>query len=72
MSEKRWNLRYHPYDYYLKINTSAYAEWDFPKTRVIFSINISASDKRLIIPSLSSLKMEDAIKKMDRLRMKGL
>ncbi|NLL15545.1 MAG: hypothetical protein GX267_19275 [Fibrobacter sp.] len=72
--KERWNLRYHPYDYYLKINTSAYAEWDFPKTRVIFSINISASDKRFDYTlSLSSLKMEDAIKKkMDRLRMKGL
>jgi len=74
IKKERWNLRYHPYDYYLNIKTSAYARWDFPKTRVIFSINISSSDKRFDYTlSLSSLKMENSIKeKMDRLRMKGL
>lgn len=74
VKKERWNLRYHPYDYYLKINTAAYAEWDFPKTRVIFSINISASDKRFdYILSLSSLKLEKSIQeKMYQLRMKGL
>lgn len=41
-----WNLRYHPYEYYRKIVTSSYARWDFPKTSVIFSVNISARDKR--------------------------
>lgn len=74
VKKERWNLRYNPYDYYLKINTAAYARWDFPKTRVIFSINISASDKRFDYTlSLSSLRLERAIKqKMDSLRMKGL
>ncbi|HEX2959848.1 MAG TPA: hypothetical protein VHO70_23635, partial [Chitinispirillaceae bacterium] len=66
--------RYHPYDYYLKINTAAYARWDFPKTRVIFSTNISAVDKRFDYSlSLTSLDLEKAInEKMDELRMKGL
>lgn len=74
LKKERWNLRYHPYDYYLKINTAAYARWDFPKTRVIFSINISAVDKRFDYSlSLTSLDLEKAInEKMDELRMKGL
>lgn len=74
VKKERWNLRYHPYDYYLKINTAAYARWDFPKTRVIFSINISASDKRFDYTlSLSSLKLEKSVReRMDQLRMKGL
>lgn len=74
IKKERWNLRYHPYDYYLKINTAAYARWDFPRTRVIFSINISAADKRFDYSlSLTSLDLEKEIKeKMDQLRMQGL
>lgn len=74
VKKERWNLRYHPYDYYLKINTAAYARWDFPKTRVIFSINISASDKRFDYSlSVASIEMEKAInKRKDALRMDGL
>ncbi|MFW5959840.1 MAG: hypothetical protein ACOCSE_01820, partial [Chitinivibrionales bacterium] len=41
-----WNLRYHPYEYYRRIVTSAYALWKFPDTEIAFSINISAEDKR--------------------------
>lgn len=72
--KERWNLRYHPYDYFLKINTAAYARWDFPKTKVIFSINISAADKRFDYTlSVSSLALEKTImEKMDQLRMRGL
>lgn len=74
VKKERWNLRYHPYDYYLKIKTAAYARWDFPKTRVIFSINISASDKRFDYSlSLTSLDLEKAVnQKKDMLKMQGL
>lgn len=71
---ERWNLRYNPYDYYLHITTAAYARWDFPKTRVIFSIAINASEKRFDYQlSLTSLDMEKPVqKKLNDLRMKGL
>jgi hypothetical protein len=74
LKQERWNLRYHPYDYYLHIATNAYARWDFPRTRVIFSIALSASEKRFDYQlSLTSLDLEPAIqKKIDELRMKGL
>ena len=74
LRQERWNLRYHPYDYYQHIITAAYARWDFPKTRVIFSINISAPDKRFDYQlSAASLDLEVLInKKMNELRMQGL
>jgi len=74
IKQERWNLRYHPYDYYQRIVTAAYARWDFPKTRVIFSINISAPDKRFEYAlSAVSLDMEsDVTKELDRLKMRGL
>ena len=74
LSRERWNLRYHPYDYYLRIVCAAYARWDFPKTRVLFSVAINAKEKRFDYQlSLTSLDMEKTVqKKMDSLRMKGL
>lgn len=74
LKQERWNLRYHPYDYYQRIVTAAYARWDFPKTRVIFSINIAAPDKRFEYAlSAVSLDMEKGVQKeLDRLRMRGL
>lgn len=74
VKQERWNLRYHPYDYYLHIITAAYARWDFPKTRVIFSIAINAPEKRFdYVLSMTSLDMEKIVrKKMDELRMNGL
>jgi hypothetical protein len=74
LAQERWNLRYHPYDYYLRIKTSAYARWDFPKTRIIFSLSVAASEKRFEYQlSQTSLDLENAIqKKMDSLRMRGL
>ncbi|MBN1307974.1 MAG: hypothetical protein JXA18_08665, partial [Chitinispirillaceae bacterium] len=30
--QERWNLRYHPYDFYCSIVTASYARWDFPRT----------------------------------------
>jgi hypothetical protein len=74
IKQEIWNLRYHPSEYYKRIVTSAYARWDFPKTRVIFSINISAIDKRFDYQlSAVSLDLEKEINaKKDALRMKGL
>src|SRR5690554_1480722 len=71
---ERWNLRYHPYDYYQRIVTSAYARWDFPKSRIIFSINISAPDKRFdYILSAASLEMKRTIEnEIEQLRSSGL
>ncbi len=74
VKQERWNLRYHPYDYYTHIVSSSYARWDFPKTRVVFSLNLSAPDKRFDYRLSSvSLDMEREIKKKrDELLMKGL
>jgi hypothetical protein len=74
LNQERWNLRYHPYDYYTKIVTAAYARWDFPETRVTFSIAINAKDKRFDYQlSLISLDTEKTVREtMDSLRMKGL
>jgi hypothetical protein len=74
IKQELWNLRYHPSEYYKRIVTAAYARWDFPKTRVIFSINISAKDKRFDYQlSLTSLDLEKEInEKKDSLRMEGL
>jgi hypothetical protein len=72
--QERWNLRYHPSEYYKRIVTSAYARWDFPETRVIFSVNISAADKRFdYMLSLTSLDLAREVSaESDRLRMQGL
>jgi len=74
LKQERWNLRYHPYDYYQRIVTASYARWDFPKTRVIFSINISAPDKRFDYElSAASLDMQKAVQtELDNLKMRGL
>ncbi len=74
IKQELWNLRYHPSEYYKRIVSAAYARWDFPKTRVVFSINISAVDKRFDYQlSLTSLDLEREInKRKDELRMKGL
>jgi hypothetical protein len=74
VKQERWNLRYHPYDFYLNIVTSSYARWDFQHTRVLFSLNIAASQKRFDYQlSLSSTDMAGPIRKaMDSVRAKGL
>jgi len=74
IKQELWNLRYHPSEYYKRIVTAAYARWDFPKTRVLFSINISAPDKRFDYQlSAVSLDLEKEInEKKDLLRMRGL
>ena len=74
LKQEVWNLRYHPSDFYKKIQTASYARWNFPKTLVIFSINISASDKRFDYTlSLSSNTLVKEVKKAkDSLRMQGL
>lgn len=72
--QERWNLRYHPYDYYLNIMTASYARWDFPHTRVLFSLNIAAPQKRFDYQlSLSSNRLSEAVRRaMDRVRAKKL
>jgi hypothetical protein len=74
VNRERWNLRYHPYDYYQSIVTSAYAQWLFPETRVIFSTKISAPDKRFDYTlSLTSLDYAEKVNEMkDQLRMQDL
>jgi hypothetical protein len=70
----RWNFRYHPSEYYKNIIASSYARWDFPKTRVLFSVNISAADKRFDYRlSLTSLDLQEYITtRKDRLRSQDL
>jgi hypothetical protein len=72
--QERWNLRYHPYDFYLNLVAASYARWDFPHTRVLFAINIAAPQKRFDYQlSLSSIDMTESIKKaMAVIRAKGL
>lgn len=74
IKQEIWNLRYHPFEYYKRIVAAAYARWNFPKTRVIFSVNISAKDKRFDYQlSLTSLDLEQEItRKKDQLRMQKL
>lgn len=74
IKQELWNLRYHPSEYYKRIVTSAYSRWDFPKTRIIFSINISAKDKKFDYQlSLASIDFEKYVnRKKDILRMEGL
>jgi len=74
VQQEQWNLRYHPYSYYQHIVAAAYARWDFPKTRVIFSVNLAAPEKRFDYSlSLTSLDLEAVINKQkDLLRMEGL
>ncbi|MBN2035999.1 MAG: hypothetical protein JW768_04585 [Chitinispirillaceae bacterium] len=74
LKKESWNLRYHPYDYYLHIKTQSYARWDFPKTRVLFSIAIDAPEKRFDYTlSAASVELASRIQTVsDSLRMRGL
>ena len=74
INQEVWNLRYHPSTYYKKIKTASYARWDFPKTQVAFSVNISAIDKRF--DYTLSLSSNDLVREVEKakesLRMQGL
>jgi hypothetical protein len=74
LRQELWNLRYHPSEYYKRIVAAAYARWDFPETRVLFSINIAAPNNRFdYMLSLSSLDLEEEINEArDALRMRQL
>lgn len=74
VKRERWNLRYHPYDFYQRIMTQSYARWNFPKTTAVFAIAISAQDKRFDYTlSLSSVALSARINAAkDSLRMRGL
>lgn len=64
IAQERWNLRYNPSEYYKRIIARGYARWLYPKTEIIFSINISAADKRFdYILSYTSLDISRDIKK---------
>jgi hypothetical protein len=74
LKKEAWNLRSYPYEYYKKIVATAYAQWDLPKTRIIFSIAISAPEKQFDYElSLSSNDLADMINaKKDSLRIQNL
>ncbi len=65
--QERWNLRYHPSEYYKRIIAQAYARWLYPKTEINFAVNISAADKRFDYTlSLTSLDFAKTIKRENR------
>jgi hypothetical protein len=74
LKKEAWNLRSYPYEYYKKIAASAYAQWDLPKTRIIFSLAISAPEKQFDYElSLSSNDLAAMINaKKDSLRIQNL
>lgn len=74
LKKESWNLRSYPYDYYKKIVATACAQWDLPKTRIIFSIAISAPEKQFDYElSLSSNDLAAMINaKKDSLRIQNL
>lgn len=74
LKKESWNLRSYPYEYYRKIVASAFAQWELPKTRIIFSVAISAPEKRFDYElSLSSNKLAAIINaKKDSLRIQNL
>ena len=62
LMQERWNLRYHPSEYYKRIIGRAYARWKYPNTEINFSINIYAADKVFdYILSFGSTKMRRVI-----------
>ena len=74
LKKEAWNLRSYPYDYYKKINASAYARWIFPNTYIIFSIAVNAPEKQFdYILSLSSVSLAETVNaKKDSLLMQNL
>lgn len=63
VAQERWNLRYNPSEYYKRIIARGYARWLYPKTEIIFAINISAADKRFDYTlSYTSLDLARTIK----------
>lgn len=70
LRQEKWNLRYHPFEYYKRIKGRSYARWDFPKTRIIFSIDIDADASRfdyfLSFVSLDDERVINKIKKETR------
>jgi hypothetical protein len=74
LKKELWNLRSNPYDYFKKIKTSAYAQWDLPKTSIIFSIIIDAPEKRFDYQvSIASKILSASVNaQKDSLRVKNL
>jgi hypothetical protein len=74
LKKESWNLRSYPYEYYKKINASAFARWEFPNTTIVFSIAIAAPEKQFdYLLSLTSNSLGAAINaKKDSLRTQNL
>ncbi len=68
------NLHSRPHDFYQRIRAQSYARWDFPQTSVIFSILLSAPDKRFDYTlSYASVTLAGQVNNAkDSLRLKGL
>lgn len=74
LAQERWNLRYNPSEFYKRIIAVAYAQWRFPKSEILFSVNISAADKRFDYTlSYSSISMVQRIQKeIEKRRTSGI
>jgi hypothetical protein len=74
LKKEAWNLRSYPYEYYKKIVTSAYAQWDLPDTKIIFSLAVCAPEKQFDYRlSLSSIALGKIVNtKKDSLRIQNL
>jgi hypothetical protein len=74
LKRESWNLRSYPYEYYKKIVTSAFAHWEFPNTKVTFSIQIVAPEKEFdYLLSLTSTSLAAMVNtKKDSLRTQNL
>jgi hypothetical protein len=74
LKKESWNLRSYPYEYYKKIQASAYAQWDLPTTKIIFSVAICAPEKQFDYQlSLSSIELGKIVNaKKDSLRIQNL
>ncbi len=74
LEKESWNLRSYPYDYYKKIAASAYARWNHPNTMIVFSIALSAPEKRFdYMLSLASIGLSSIVNKQkDSLRIQNL
>jgi hypothetical protein len=74
LKKEAWNLRSYPYEYYKKIETSSYAQWDLPTTKIIFSLAICAPEKQFDYQlSLSSIELGTIVNaKKDSLRIQNL
>jgi len=74
IAQERWNLRYHPSEYYKRIIGRAYARWRFPETEINFAVNIAAADKRFdyTLSYISTKKRRDIANSVQEMNESGL